>query len=165
MKILYCTSPFNFTSPRGLMTSVPDKLKHEINKDIISICKELNLRLDIKVHPHMGESNVDYFKRLVSFMGNKATKVMAYPAAEKLILKYDLILTEHLSSALVPVFLVIDKPVIAYLKNTSYLRRETYPDLKNRFYIVKNKKKLKRKLILFKQGRLGKLTRKMLEAI
>ena len=123
---------------------------------MIEIVDKLQLAMDIKPHP-CGEENSDlYFRKLMQRINKgKNIRLLKGFAAEEIIKDYGLLVLDHIGSALVSTAVIFDLPILIYLKDTSYIRQEIMPDLKNRFYFVNNKSELEQFLTLFREGRLA----------
>jgi len=136
------------------MGNVCDKELFEKNKDIINSVKKFQLQMDIKLIETPERDQYLYFKKVVKNRERENIRVLKGFPAEEIIGNYGLIILDYLVSALLPVSIVLDCPTIIYLKDTSYLKEETKPDLEERFYLVNNKSDLEKHISLYASGKL-----------
>ena len=153
-RILYCVSVFNPYNYRDLMTNITDKEFFNINHEILDIVDNYKLAIDIKVHPSDENYNYHYFIHLLEQGNRKDIRVLKGFPIEMIIDNYRLLILDCIGTILVPISLVLDIPVILYLKDSSLLREETVSDLRERFYIVKSRSDLEKYIALYKAGKL-----------
>lgn len=152
IKILYCASLFGSHWCKDLMVYASDAERYAIDKDIINVSDKLSLAIDIKVPPTDESYLYRYFEKLAQ--GRSHIHVLRGFSAERIIGDYGLILMTDITSALIPVSLVLDIPIVVYLKDISFLRKETLPDFEKRFYLARDKNDLDRYMKLYAEGRL-----------
>ncbi len=154
-KVLYCPISFSFNNYKELIFNAEDRKLFEINKDVLELTQNYHLALDVKVHPVAESSNARYFKYLRRELGAKGTRILKQMSFEDIVHHYDLLILDCVSTALLPMALVLDIPVILYLKDTSILRDETLSDLKKRFYLVHDNVHLNHCLSQYASGKLN----------
>lgn len=152
--ILYCTGPFTFYSYKDLMTNVSDKELFEVNKTIIKAVSKFSLEMDIKLSLLEESYYSLYFERVLKNIKSSNIRILSGFPAECIMNKYGLLIFSDLVTTLLPVAIILDTPVIAYLKDTSYMREETMSDIEKRFYIARNDEELDRYVKLYSEGKL-----------
>jgi len=153
-KILYCSSPFNFFTYRNLVGNKCDKEIFEVNKDILEIVNKLHLEMDVKLHPLDEMHDYLYFKKVLKKLHIKNVRILKGFPVEKIINNYGLLILDCPGGAMFPSAVVFDIPVLMYFGDPSYIRDETIPDVKKRFYLVKNKSDWEQYLRLYMHGSL-----------
>lgn len=160
--IFYGPSYFNFENYKDLLYNVPDKLLFRVHDDIVSTITELELSMDIKVHsggqtpyaPNSEEYNFDYFNLLLKRYPNNIIKVKAGYPAEVTIGRYGLIVLDYTGTALLPVAISLNRPVILYLKDLRFINDGIVSDIKKRVYLISKKDELRECLVLYKNNKL-----------
>ncbi|MDD5503730.1 MAG: hypothetical protein PHV77_00245 [Candidatus Omnitrophica bacterium] len=153
-KILYCSSVFNSYNYRDMMTNSAERDLFQINNDIIDCVKSLGLSMSVKAHPSDERFNYGYFRHMVNDKKADRVDVMRRIPAEAVIDRYGLLILDYIGTALVPVSLTLDMPVIIYLKDKSLLRSSSEKDLCSRFYVVSCRQELEDCLTLYKKDAL-----------
>jgi hypothetical protein len=113
---------------------------------------EINLRLDLKLHPREEDRYFDLFTKLIQQMGVDNVNIAYGLPGEMLLQKYDLFILDFLPSALVPFILSRNAPVICWLDNYAEITKAYRLDLSERCYFVSNKAGLDRLLNEYVHG-------------
>ncbi len=152
-KVLYCAVALNKYSYKSLEFNKYKEL-FEVNKDIINTTDKFQLKMDIKIHPLSEECDYSYFRELLRSRQSKNIRVLKSFPVERIIKNYGLLILDCISSAMIPASMVLDIPIIMYLEDIACLREETMPDIKERFYLVRNKSDLEKYINLYNSGKL-----------
>ncbi|MFH1318651.1 MAG: hypothetical protein ABIH71_06520 [Candidatus Omnitrophota bacterium] len=155
-RVLYCPNPFPFYgSYKDCMFNSSDKLLFEVNQSIIEGTHKFNLSMDIKLNRTSHEAeDYFYFKQLIKNQKDAKSRVLTGFPAERIINNYGLFLLDGIVTAMLQMFVVLDVPIILYLKDTEFIYQESMADMRERFYFVKNSSDLESYLSLFAQGKL-----------
>jgi len=154
-KVLYCSALLNLYSYKDIiMVNLPDKHILEMSKDVVNIIHKFHLKMDIKVHPGDESYNYLYFKSLLKRRHSKNIRILRGFPVERVIRKYGLMILDQITSMLIPISIVLNIPVILYLKEMPDVSEEVMGDMKKRFYIVRDRSELERYLNLYTEDRL-----------
>jgi hypothetical protein len=153
-RVLYCPGIFNSFNYKDLMFNVPDKELFAVNKDVVNAISKFWMKMDIKVHPSDDKHFYLYFNNLLKSLQIDNFGVLRRFPAEEIIKNYGLLILDYIASALVPTSIVLNIPVILYLKDSSFLREEVIADIERQFYVVRNKSELDRCLSLYQNDKL-----------
>ncbi|MBP9853712.1 MAG: UDP-4-amino-4,6-dideoxy-N-acetyl-beta-L-altrosamine N-acetyltransferase [Candidatus Omnitrophica bacterium] len=152
--VLYCPIYFNYNCYKELIFNCCDKDLLKVNKDIIQLVKHFQLKMDIKLHVVCIKDNDFYFQRLLKKYSAKNTKILTGFPVEQIIDEYGLIILDYHATILLPMTIILQIPIIVYLKDFYSLREEYVSELQRIFYIVRNREDLEMHLKSFKQGTL-----------
>jgi len=137
-KVLYCCSPFIFYNYTSLLFNISDKRLYQVNRDILKVCKEKSLSIDIKLHPVQEDYNFHYFRQLINTIKYPKAQIIYGQLAESIIKSYGLIIFDFLGTTVLPLALSLKVPVILYLKDSSVANERVFKDLTERCYVVRN---------------------------
>jgi len=138
-KALYCCGPFPYVAYKQLFATVSDAQCYQVNRDIIQTAKDIRLPLDIKLHPSEQNLSYQYFKLLIKDIDSPSAKIIYGVPAEMIMNRYGLIVLEYLPTAVLPYALVLDRPVVLYLKDPNVINPLVRDDLEQRCYIVNDR--------------------------
>lgn len=153
-KAVYCNGSHNFGLYKNIMSHMSDKDLHCISKDIIDVVSKYNVEMDIKVDLFDERYLQLYFNKLLNGRRHGNINIIKGVKVEPILKRYGLVIMDYIVSAMPPFLLVLDMPIIIYLKDCSIIRDETIADVKKRFYIVENKEELDECIKLYSLGKL-----------
>lgn len=154
-RILYCPSPSVFYYYKDYMVNNSDKDLFEINQNVIEVANKFDVRMDIKVnHTRHEADDYFYFRTVIKKQKSAKFRILTGFLAETIINNYGLFLSDFIVTAMLPVFMILDAPIILYLKGTSTLRQESIADMRERFYFANSKSDFEKYLDLFVRGEL-----------
>lgn len=152
---LYCCSPFIFYNYTSLLFNISDKHLYQVNRDILEVCKEKSLKVDIKLHPVQEDYNFNYFRQLINTIKYSKVQIVYGQLAESIIKSYGLIIFDFLGTAVFSLALSLKVPIILYLKDPSVVNECVLKDLTERCHIVKNREELNQALKKYSAGNLS----------
>lgn len=151
---LYCPVGFNVDGYKELTLNIPDREIFESNKAIMAAADKFGIRMDIKVFPGNEPYYCMYFDRLIRMFGYKDINTVKGVSAEAIFGNYGILILDSITSSLFPCSVVLNIPVIMYMKDSTNLRRETAGDVEKRFYLAKDAGELEKYLGLYAVGKL-----------
>lgn len=154
-EILYTPSAFNSCLYRDLLMHIPDEDIYSIHTGIMTAVEERGLKMDIKIHPTMEEGvHYSYFNKINEILNLKNIKVLRGFDVEEIIGQYNLIVMDYILSQVLYLTLVLDIPIVFYLKDSTIINESALADFNKQFYIVSNKKEFSDCLDLYKAKKL-----------
>lgn len=153
-KALYCCSPFIFYNYTSLLFNISDERLYKVNRDILEVCKEKSLSVDIKLHPVQEDYNFHYFRQLINTIKYSKAQIIYGQLAESIIKLYGLIIFDFMGTAIFTLALSLKVPIILYLKDSSVVNECVFKDLTKRCYIVRNRDQLGEVLKKYAAGNL-----------
>jgi len=154
-KILYICNAFNDHAYKELFLDAPDAEKYRVNTDIVRAVNLFDLRMDIKPGTVDKKRCRRYFAQLLRHHRSHNIGLLSDIPAESIIKNYDLVIMEYLTSALTALALMIDVPIILYLRETWTLRPHFRADLDQRVYRVGSAAELEDALNRYALGNLS----------
>lgn len=154
--ILFCLGPDTNYSFRQLLNNFSVKKKYSQFLDILDCTENEELRVDVKLHPTGQKDNLSCCSEIIRDKGYKNTKIIYGGSAERISLKYNVIIIDSLASAIVKHFLCLKIPIIIYESDFDRLivNKEVLSDLSKRCYIARNKNELKEIINKYKRKEL-----------
>ena len=165
-EILFCLGPDTNYSFRQLLNNFSVKKKYSQFLDIIDCFENEELRVDVKLHPTGQNDNLICCREIIKDRGFKNIKIIYGGSAERISLKYKLIIIDSLASAIVKHFLCLKVPIIIYESDFDKLivNKEVLSDLSKRCYIARNKNELKKIILKYKHKELdSKWSKKIID--
>lgn len=154
-KILYCPALPQFYAYKDvMMVHMDDKDYFDVSRSVVEVINELDLQMDIKIHPADEKHGFLYFTKLLRTRASKKVRILKGFRVEWIIRNFGLMILDHFGTMLIPLSIVLYMPVILYVKDWPRLDDEVVKYMKKRFYLVKNKDELKRCLGLYSAGKL-----------
>lgn len=151
---LYCCGHFPYWAYKELTINVSDLEFYKTNCDVISSAKKYGVAIDIKLHPVEQDLCFQYFNELIRSVHHSKARVIYGIAAESIMASYGLLIFEYLPSAIFPLAIALNSPIVLYLKDASSVNPAVWEDLQQRCYIVNNRKTLDEILKGFANNRL-----------
>lgn len=151
LRALYCPTVFNYNSYKQLCNHMSEPDIFQATKDIINESACCGIPLDIKTHPGLERDQVKYFEALARA---KSVRVLTGASAEDIIGNYGLLILDCIATMIISAAIVIDIPVIMYVRDRRYFNHAPVSDLEKRFYFVKNREELERCIRRFRDGQL-----------
>lgn len=151
---LYCCGPFPYYTYKELTINVSDLECYKTNCDVISSAKKYGVAIDIKLHPVEQDLCFQYFNELIRSVHHSKARVIYGIAAESIMPSYRLLIFEYLPSALFPLAIALNRPIVLYLRDVSVVNPAVCEDLQKRCYVVQNREMLNEVLDQYRNDRL-----------
>ena len=153
-RALYLTSPFSSHTFRNFVVESSDRDRLKINQSIFDATRQVDVSLDVKLHPIEQETHLDYFLRLKQARKSHNVNLICGGHGEAILGRYDLVLLDYLPSTLVPFVMRMDVPIICWPSPLAAINPWFISDLKRRCYFVTGKDQLISRLENYKAGTL-----------
>jgi len=154
-RVLYCSAPPSFYTYNVMSANVDDRGWHQNTRDILSVCSQLNIGIDIKLNPLEQNYTYNYFKQLKSEFPNNPVNIVYGIPAESILSKYNLILLDYIATAIFPLIVAMQKPVVVWQKDDTKINPAALHDLRERCHLVRGKDEFRDVIAEFKNGRLA----------
>jgi len=142
-RAIYCCGPFPIRSYRTILSNNTDKTFYQSSREIIEEAIDCSIKLDIKPHPETKRAQYNYFSKLINLKNRKKIKLINPLSVESVLKSYSLVILDFNASALLPLVLSLNIPLILYFKDKKIINNKTLPDLRERAHIIGNPMDLK----------------------
>lgn len=121
------------------------------HNQMFKILKKYDLEVDIKLFP--SNKYFNYFKEMLQQYKFMNSKTISQPNVELILPNYDLIIMDYIGSALTPLLMALDIPVIYWI-DKSFINQNIYEDFCRRHYLITNETEFEDVIHQFKEKKL-----------
>ncbi len=136
-KILYSVGPPNQHTFKEMGNTVYDKERYDFAKLLIQLSGELELNIDIKIHPVQASTGFELFQLLLENTKEHHAQIIPEGSIERIFDHYGLIILDMLHTRVLSSVLCLKIPVIIYVPCDFPVHQKYFDDLRGRVYIVR----------------------------
>ncbi|KJU82060.1 membrane protein [Candidatus Magnetobacterium bavaricum] len=152
--ILYCPGIFAISSYKEIMRSLTDLEKHRQCNEVLDIIYRSHISADIKIHVIEEDYYYCYFINLLNTFKSHEFRLLKGFKVEKIMKDYKLLILDFIGSQLIALSILIEVPVILYIKDKSFINKNYFEDVLKIFYVVESKDELGELIDQYKKGML-----------
>jgi hypothetical protein len=141
-KILYSVGPPNYHTFKDMGRILHDKERYDFAKSLVQLSKNLELDLDIKIHPAQAIESYELFQHLLDDDHDNNVRLIVEGSIERLVQKYGLIILDMVSTRVLSSILYLKIPIVMYIPHGFPVNKEYFDELKSRVYIVRTNEEL-----------------------
>lgn len=136
-KILYSVGPPNQHTFKEMGRVVYDKERYDFAKLLIQLSGELELDIDIKIHPAQASTGFELFQLLLENTQDHHAQIIPEGSIERIFDRYGLIILDMIQTRVLASVLCLKIPVIIYVPSDVLVSQKYFDELRGRVYIVR----------------------------
>ena len=154
-KILFSAGAPAHYSFKETRKGCSDYERYEFSEYLVTLCSEMEMPLDIKVHPAEWDIGFSFFNILKRKINeSKNITVLAGGSIERILGGYGLIVLDMLSSRVLTGSFYLNVPIVVFIPKHFPVNLKYFDDLNKRVYVVHDKEELRFVLESFYNGTL-----------
>lgn len=152
-KILFSAGAPAHYSFKELRKMCSDYERYNFSSWLVSLCTNMKVSLDIKVHPAEWDVGYTFFKKLkYKTNESKNITILAGGSIERILNDYGLIVLDMISSRVLSRVLYLNVPIVVFIPKHFPVNQKYYEAFKKRVYIVHDSDTLEELLERFHNG-------------
>jgi hypothetical protein len=141
-KVLYSVGPPNHHTFKEMGKIVHDKERYDFAKHLIQLSSELELSIDIKIHPAQASTGYELFQLLLENTKDHRAQIIPEGSIERIFNHYGLIVLDMLHTRVLSSLLCLKIPVVIYVPSDFLVPKKYFDELRSRVYIVRTNQEI-----------------------